>query len=712
MTSKLVVNTIEADTGISSVSFASSISMSSTSKFHFGDAGIDIGADTNINRPTAGALGFNINSSEKVRITSAGNVGIGTAVPEAASNYANLSLADTTGGQIELKRLSDDTKHYIWGNQDLNIGGGYANGASSSIRFYVNGANERLRITSDGKIGIGEDEPDGNYLLIRAASTVGTTKGHIMLTGDSATNGQGPQIVFSESGSGSNFAGAYIGHVRLGSNSIGDLVFGTRAISGDVNTVPTERLRITNTGRLKINHTQSQKLDDTWLSIYDANSDSSAIDPAGISKNYAMISLHNYGTGVPGDSTGIGFGAGSAFNYTKGSIAFQRQGSYGTGDLVFLTNNDQDTTMVNDTDEKMRITRDGKIGINKNSPSKELHVSGNAGAGIMIESSGTTNGGVLDLRNTQGSNQTYRLAVGGGDNAYVLGRGFFIRDDNNSATRFVINTNGRIGINELNPQQQLHVHNDTSYQGIFINGNGAPRLAFARSTTTTGEWSLGIDGTNGNDFAITQSNDNSQRKVIVSSSGLTAAGTITSGGNATFNGVVTFNGNYQQGNSTSGLAMYGSASMARGVVLSHGANNFRPTHTNDVDLGTSSIRWKQIYTNNSVNTSDKNLKNTISDSDLGLSFINKLRPVSYKWNQKEEENLDTKTHYGLIAQEIETALISEGKTLNDFAGVFKPDDYKDDGTGGAMGISLSEIISPLIKAIQELSAKVAALEGS
>ena len=124
MTSKLVVNTIEADTGISSVSFASSISMSSTSKFHFGDAGIDIGADTNINRPTAGALGFNINSSEKVRITSAGNVGIGTAVPESASNYANLSLADTTGGQIELKRLSGDIKHFIWGNQDLYIGGG------------------------------------------------------------------------------------------------------------------------------------------------------------------------------------------------------------------------------------------------------------------------------------------------------------------------------------------------------------------------------------------------------------------------------------------------------------------------------------------------------------------------------------------------------------------------------------------------------------
>ena len=78
MTSKLVVNTIEADTGISSVSFASSISMNSTAKFHFSAAGIDIGADTNINRPAAGVLGFNVNGTEKVRIDTNGHIhGVG-----------------------------------------------------------------------------------------------------------------------------------------------------------------------------------------------------------------------------------------------------------------------------------------------------------------------------------------------------------------------------------------------------------------------------------------------------------------------------------------------------------------------------------------------------------------------------------------------------------------------------------------------------------
>ena len=109
---------------------------------------------------------------------------------------------------------------------------------------------ERLRITSAGTVGIGEDDPDGNTLLIRAASTVQTAKGHIMLTGDSATVGEGPQIVFSESGSTSQHAGGYVGFLRQGSNSIGDLVFGTRGTSGDANTVPTERLRIDSDGRL------------------------------------------------------------------------------------------------------------------------------------------------------------------------------------------------------------------------------------------------------------------------------------------------------------------------------------------------------------------------------------------------------------------------------------------------------------------------------
>ena len=123
------------------------------------------------------------------------------------------------------------------------------------------------------------------------------------------------------------------------------------------------------------------------------------------------------------------------------------------------------------------------------------------------------------------------------DDAY---RGRIEVDDSNgmafqvgSSERVRIDTAGKVGINETSPQQTLHVHNDTAYQGILINGNGAPRVGFARSTTTTGEWSVGIDGTNGNDFAITQSNDNSNRKLIISSAATTASGALVAGGSCT-----------------------------------------------------------------------------------------------------------------------------------------------------------------------------------
>jgi len=128
--------------------------------------------------------------------------------------------------------------------------------SNSSIIFKTDGT-EKVRIGNSaghGCVGIstGVIDPDGNKLLIRGASTIGTNKGHIMLTGDGSTVGEGPQIVFSESGPGANWAGAYIGHTRQGSGSLGDLRFGTRATGGNANTVPTERLRISSDGAIGI----------------------------------------------------------------------------------------------------------------------------------------------------------------------------------------------------------------------------------------------------------------------------------------------------------------------------------------------------------------------------------------------------------------------------------------------------------------------------
>ena len=135
---------------------------------------------------------------------------------------------------------------------------------------------------------------------------------------------------------------------------------------------------------------------------------------------------------------------------------------------------------------------------------------------------------------------------------------------------------------------------------------------------------------------------------------------------------------------------------------------------NEVDLGHSSTRFDDIRaTNGSIVTSDKNEKNTITDSDLGLDFVNRLSPKSYKFNNK------TRTHYGLIAQDVETALGDVKKDATQFAGFCKDDiSEKQDGSEYRYGLRYHEFISPMIQAIKDLKeevdtlkAKVTALEG-
>jgi hypothetical protein len=128
---------------------------------------------------------------------------------------------------------------------------------------------------------------------------------------------------------------------------------------------------------------------------------------------------------------------------------------------------------------------------------------------------------------------------------------------------------------------------------------------------------------------------------------------------------------------------------------------------NAMDLGYSSVRFDDIYaTNGTIQTSDQNEKNTITDSDLGLDFVNRLTPKSYIFNGK------TRTHYGLIAQEVETVLSDISKTSTDFAGFIKSDiSEEQDGSEYRYGLRYNEFIAPMIKAIQELKADNDALRA-
>ena len=159
---------------------------------------------------------------------------------------------------------------------------------------------------------------------------------------------------------------------------------------------------------------------------------------------------------------------------------------------------------------------------------------------------------------------------------------------------------------------------------------------------------------------------------------------------------------YTQANGTTIMYFDGSQRIRTESYGARMNGTFRPNTTNSSDLGASDARWATFYVVNQPNVSDRNEKNTIQSSDLGLSFINKLNAVSFKWN---DTSLGTKTRYGLIVQEVEEAVKELGKDPDDMGMIDKPEK-------GAMGLCVSELVAPLVKAIQELSAKVAALEAA
>lgn len=115
-----------------------------------------------------------------------------------------------------------------------------------------------------------------------------------------------------------------------------------------------------------------------------------------------------------------------------------------------------------------------------------------------------------------------------------------------------------------------------------------------------------------------------------------------------------------------------------------------------IALGTPNHKWGQIYsTSATINTSDKNLKKNIRAlGNLAKDFIMELRPVSYKFKNGESG----RTHYGLIAQEVEETMYELGITDKDFAGFCK--DKKENDEGYVYGLRYEEFIAPLIKVVQ------------
>lgn len=183
---------------------------------------------------------------------------------------------------------------------------------------------------------------------------------------------------------------------------------------------------------------------------------------------------------------------------------------------------------------------------------------------------------------------------------------------------------------------------------------------------------------------------------------------------------------------------------AVGVVLQGGV--FREAGDGLLNLGNGSHRWAVVYAKTgSINTSDRNEKNTIADIDpeQAEKLIMGLKPSTFKFN----DGTSGRTHWGLISQDIEELLPQIGMSDLDFAGFIKtpktedyyedvPETVTDEETGEEKTVTrkelktrtvegeyvyalrYSEFIAPLIcmvqkqqKQIENLERRLSALEN-
>ena len=450
---------------------------------------------------TADSIVLWSNGNSFVGVTTDGttrNFGIGTGSPTAplvvSSSDNTLGILTSTDDGANLDLFDNDTQSRIRSVDgrlhlyaDFHGGAGSGNVADSSIRFFVDGNNEKVRIASDGNVGIGSQNPN-RKLSIVSGDSLGIS---IINGGDFATTG-----VYLE------------GSRNAGTGVVGNLQFYNRRNGG-----VTSNLRVNGDGHFNFNQSVGIGTDDV------------SPDRLRVVKDGLNQILQRWG-GYLGSTAGQRF----MELYTPATDNMNDYFRFQTGNSIKFRI---------DTKNALCINSAGLIGIGTDTPSHELDIESSSPVIEMKDN----DAGDSRFQIAQSGSQTYLdMDVGNLGSSSLR-----FRFAGQEKVRFT-NT-GRVGIGTDNPGHELDiwssspairlVDNDPYETGAYgqIGQSGNVLQILADSGNTSGHGSVFFYSYNDNDsFNTYRISDNvhqwyisGQEKARLHSNGNLGIGTLTPG---------------------------------------------------------------------------------------------------------------------------------------------------------------------------------------
>jgi hypothetical protein len=157
--------------------------------------------------------------------------------------------------------------------------------------------------------------------------------------------------------------------------------------------------------------------------------------------------------------------------------------------------------------------------------------------------------------------------------------------------------------------------------------------------------------------------------------------------------------------SFAGANFYGGIGFDGGVNTTLIGFNAQPatvSASNSITLGDSNIAVLRCAVTSITSLSDARDKEDVAKLTAGLEFVKELNPVSFVWNDRNEDGKHGVKDFGFIAQDLKAT--QEKYDMAETLGLVHEENPE------KLEASYGKLIPILVKAIQELTAKVEQLE--